>query len=466
FGFQIDVDTQRTDLFDQYVEGFRHTRLHAVIAVHDVLVHLGPTVHIVRLDGQHFLQGVGGTVGFQCPDLHLPETLTTELRFTTQRLLGNQAVGTGGTRMHLVVDQVVQLQHVHVADGSGALELVAGTPIEQLHLAAFRQIGQFQHGLDLALLGTVEHRGGHRHALAQVVGQVQHFLIVQVVQAFLATTDLVVDLVQELAQIGDLALLFEHQVDLLAQPLGRQAQVGFEDLPDVHPRGYAQRVEHDVHRRAVGIMGHVFDRHDHRYHTLVTVATGHLVARLDATLDRQVHLDDLQYARCQVIALLQLALLVFGLVVAHLATIADVGLGLFQLLVQSILGHAQLEPLATLQTVEVLVGDHGAFLQTGTAFGLGTDQSGTQTFEGGTFDDAELFVEVLADLVECLLLDGQGAAVAVHAVTGEGLHVDYGALGAGRHAQGGVLHIGCLLTEDRTQQLLFRSQLGLAFRGD
>src|SRR5690606_16968546 len=46
------------------------------------------------------------------------------------------------------------------------------------------------------------------------------------------------------------------------------------------------------------------------------------------------------------------------------------------------------------------------------------------------------------------------------------LHVDYGALGAGRHAQGGVLHIGCLLTEDRTQQLLFRSQLGLAFRGD
>ena len=114
---------------------------------------------------------------------------------------------------------------------------------------------------------------------------VQHFLIAQVAQILLTPADLVVDLVQELAQLGDLALLFEHQVDLLAQALGRKAQVGFEDLPDVHTRRYTQRVQDDVHRRAVGIMRHVFDRHDHRDHTLVTVTTGHLVARLDATLD-------------------------------------------------------------------------------------------------------------------------------------------------------------------------------------
>ena len=52
------------------------------------------TIHVVRLDRQHFLQGVRGTVRFQCPDFHLAETLTAELCLTTQRLLGNQAVRT------------------------------------------------------------------------------------------------------------------------------------------------------------------------------------------------------------------------------------------------------------------------------------------------------------------------------------------------------------------------------------
>src|SRR5690606_24863667 len=397
FGFQFDVDTERTDLFDQHVEGLRHAGLHAVIAVHDVLVHLGPAVHVVRLDRQHFLQGVGGTVGFQRPDLHLTEALTTELRLTTQRLLGDQAVGTGGTGVHLVVDQVVQLEHVHVANGGRTLELVAGTTVEQAHLAAFRQIGQLQHGLDLAFLGTVEHGGGHRHTAFQVLRQLEDLGVGELVEVFLTATDLVVDLVEELAQLGDLALLFEHAVDLLAQALGRQAQVGFEDLPDVHTRRYAQRVQHDVDRSTVGVVRHVFDRHDHRDHTLVTVTAGHLVARLDAALDGQVDLDDLQHARRQVVALLQLALLVLELVVEHLATVADVGLGLLQLLVESVVGHAQLEPLGALEAVQVFVGDHRALLQAGAAFGLGTDQGGTQALEGGAFDDAELLVEVLAD---------------------------------------------------------------------
>src|SRR5690606_28948092 len=62
--------------------------------------------------------------------------------------------------------------------------------------------------------------------------------------------------------------------------------------------------------------------------------------------------------------------------------------------------------------------------------------------------------------------DGQRARITLDAVADEHLYVDDGALGAGRHAQGGVLHIGRLLTEDRAQQLLFRSQLGFALRRD
>ena len=47
--------------------------------------------HVVGLDGEHFLQGVGGAVGFERPDLHFAEALAAELRLAAQRLLGDQA---------------------------------------------------------------------------------------------------------------------------------------------------------------------------------------------------------------------------------------------------------------------------------------------------------------------------------------------------------------------------------------
>ncbi len=55
------------------------------------LVDLGAAGHVVRLHRQHFLQGVGGAVGFESPDLHFPEALTAELGLTAQRLLGDEA---------------------------------------------------------------------------------------------------------------------------------------------------------------------------------------------------------------------------------------------------------------------------------------------------------------------------------------------------------------------------------------
>src|SRR5690554_3548107 len=424
FGFQVDIDGQRTNLLDQHVEGLGHAGLHAMVTVHDVLVHLGPAIDVIRFDGEHFLQGVGGTIGFQSPDLHLPETLTAELSLTTQRLLCYQAVRTGRTGVHLIVDQVVQLEHVHVANGNRAIEGVAGTTVVQLHLTTVRQICQAQHVLDFVLFSTIKYRSCHRHTGAQVVGQIQDFLIAECVQILLTTTYLVVHLIEELAQFGDLALLFEHAVDLLAQALGREAQVGFENLPNVHPRRYTQRVEDDVHRRAVLVMGHIFDRHDDRDDTLVTVTTSHLVTRLDATLDRQVDLDDLEYARRQIIALLQLALLVFELLVEQLAAVDQVGLSQLQLFVEMVFAHAQLEPLAALDTGKNLGSQLGAFLDTGTAFGSAADQRGAEALESRRFDDAELFLQILADLVQLLLLDGQGARVALNAITGEHLNVD------------------------------------------
>ena len=80
------------------------------------LVDFGPAGNVVRLDCQHFLQGVGRAVSFQSPDFHFPETLTTELRFTAQRLLRDKAVRPGGTRVDFVVHKVVQFQQVLDAD--------------------------------------------------------------------------------------------------------------------------------------------------------------------------------------------------------------------------------------------------------------------------------------------------------------------------------------------------------------
>ena len=76
----------------------------------------------------------------------------------------------------------------------------------------------------------------------------------------------------------------------------------FEHLADVHARRHAQRIQHDVDRRAVGEVRHVFDRNDERDDALVAVTAGHLVARLHAALHREIHLDHLEHARGEIVA--------------------------------------------------------------------------------------------------------------------------------------------------------------------
>ena len=75
-----------------------------------------------------------------------------------------------------------------------------------------------------------------------------------------------------------------------------------EDLADVHSAGNAERVEHDVHGRAVLEERHVLVGHDLRDHALVAVAAGELVALGDLPLLRDVDADELVHARRQVVA--------------------------------------------------------------------------------------------------------------------------------------------------------------------
>ena len=143
--FELDVEAERAQLLHQHVEGFRDAGLEVVVAAHDRLVGLGTARDVVRLHRQHLLQGVGGAVGFQRPDLHLAEALAAELRLAAQRLLGDEAVGADRAGVDLVVHQMVQLQHIDVAHRHLALEALAGAAVGQRTWPERSQPRQLQH---------------------------------------------------------------------------------------------------------------------------------------------------------------------------------------------------------------------------------------------------------------------------------------------------------------------------------
>src|SRR3546814_10503385 len=102
-----------------------------------------------------------------------------------------------------------------------------------------------------------------------------------------------------------------------------------------------------------------------RHHALVAVAAGHLVARLDAALHRQVHLDHLQHARGEVVALGDLAALVLEAALELLLVRLDLHRGTLDRLGRVLVLHPQVEPFLLRQAVEDQAADRLALLQAG-----------------------------------------------------------------------------------------------------
>ena len=67
--------------------------------------------------------------------------------------------------MHLIVHQMMQLQHMHITDCNGTIERLAGPSVIKRHLAGTRKTGKLQHILDLVLRGSIEHGRRERHAV-------------------------------------------------------------------------------------------------------------------------------------------------------------------------------------------------------------------------------------------------------------------------------------------------------------
>src|SRR6476620_10285753 len=251
----LDVETQGLHLLEEDLERLRDARVGDVLALDDGLVDLHATGNVVRLDRQKLLERVGGAVRLEGPDLHLTEALATELGLTAERLLGDHRVRTRRASVDLVVDEVVELEDVHVADRDGLRERLAGAAVEEARLARGvdeanpvarleRRVEQTRHDV---LGRTVEDRRRHAGARRGLV-RVDRDLL------------------------GPLRVALD-----LPTARGGPAEVQLEDLAEVHTTGNTVRVEHDVDRRAVLEEGHVLDREDLGDDALVAVAAGELV---------------------------------------------------------------------------------------------------------------------------------------------------------------------------------------------
>ena len=97
----------------------------------------------------------------QAPDLHLTEPLASKLCLATEGLLRDQAIGTRGTGVHFVINKMIELEHIHVANCDLSIKCFSCAPIVKRRLPAFATLGQRQHRADFGLFGTIEHRCWH-----------------------------------------------------------------------------------------------------------------------------------------------------------------------------------------------------------------------------------------------------------------------------------------------------------------
>ena len=79
--------------------------------------------------------------------------------------------------MYLVVDQMVQLEHVHDAHGHVLVERLTATPIEEHRLAALLHTREPQKLLDLFLTGAVEDRGGQLKTVLPALGHLRDLAV-------------------------------------------------------------------------------------------------------------------------------------------------------------------------------------------------------------------------------------------------------------------------------------------------
>src|SRR5208282_1932735 len=458
---------------NQHVERLRHARLHRGLAFDDGLVDFGAPVYIVRLRGQQLLQDERRAVRFQSPDFHFSETLASELRLATQRLLRDERVRPDGTRVNLVVHQVRELQHVDVTHRDRLFELLARHAVAQGGLARGGQARALQQRLDFRLPSAVEYGRSHEHAIFQSWGQRFEFILTHVGDR--VREHGVLEQSFEIAADGfGTSVLLQQLRNLQTQFIARPSEVGFKNLPHVHTAGHTERVQDDLDRRSILEVRHILFRQNARDHALVAVAPGHFVADAQLALHRDVHLHQLDHARRQLIALGQLVFLFVDDLLEHVDLARGHFLDLVNLLVHPRILVGVLDPLQVtgrdaFDRVAVqnrvlgqqpLVG--ALVVQIGLHF-LAAQQA-FQALQALIGQNSNLVRKVLLELRDLVAFNGPGALVLLLAFSRENLHVHHDAFDSRRAVERSVAHVAGFFAEDRAQQFLFRRQLGLTLR--
>src|SRR5258708_1195840 len=250
----------------------------------------------------------------------------------------------------------------------------------------------------------------------------------------------------------------------------------FQNLPDVHTRRNAKRIQNDLDGSAIRKVRHVFLRHDARDDALVTVAAGHLFADGELALHRDVDLDHLDHPRRQLVALLELLLTLFGDLAQHVDLPRGHLLDLFDLLDEQRIFFVELQALevARRDFLDDVARQFHALGQQ--AFvGLLVVQVGLenlaaeeirQALEALVGQNTDFVGEVFLQLEHLRGFDGFVPLVLFSALAGEDLDVDDRALDARRAVERSVANVAGLFAEDGPQQLLFRRERGLALGRD
>ena len=241
----------------------------------------------------------------------------------------------------------------------------------------------------------------------------------------------------------------------------------FKNLPDVHARRHAQRVQHDINRRPVFEERHVFSRHDAADDTLVPVTAGHLVARLKLALHGNEDLDHLEHAGCEIITALDLFNAVFELRVDPLDGFVILDLHSFEVRLHAVVLNGDLPPFMAFHFAQALSVDCFALLQTlWRGRGDLTDQHFLQARISCAVQDRAFVVTVLGQRFLFFGLNRARTVINVDAVTVEDTDFDDRTSNTRRQTQRGIAHVRRLFTEDGAKELFFRRHRAFALWRD
>ena len=191
---------------------------------------------------------------------------------------------------------------------TGCSKLVAGASVVEFRLPAVGQSRALQHLEDFLFARAVEHRRGDMDSRQRLAREPEHVALGQLVDEVVALL-VGIEFLELALHLGRRGVGFQILFEAASQFARGISEMSLEDLADVHARGHAQRIEHDIDRRSVGQIRHVFFGQNPRQHALVAMASRHLVAHLQAALHGDEHLDHLDDAGRKFVARLQALLL-------------------------------------------------------------------------------------------------------------------------------------------------------------